>query len=316
MEFIKVKKPGLLTTIQDLGRVFSQKYGISSSGAMDSLSLRLGNIIVGNEESEAAIEITLIGPVFEFTREGVIAITGANISPKINGKDVEQWRSVPVSAGDTISFGRVEEGCRSYLIIAGGIDVPLVMGSRSTFIRGNFGGHQGRALIAGDTISVRKWDKMYRSVIGRGVPKKYRPQFNDKRKLRFVLGPQADQFEEKVIAQLSLGTYEILSESDRMGYRLQGPTIKHKESSDIISDYITAGSIQVPGNGQPIILMADCQMTGGYAKLGVVISVDLPYLAQRKPGEKVQFERIEIDEAQALWKAQEHFLTTMKMYNV
>lgn len=315
MEFLEVKKSGMLTTIQDRGRMSYQKYGVSSCGAMDSLSLRLANILVGNDEGEAAIEITLIGPVLQFIQDGVIAITGANLTPKINGKEVPLWRSISISAGDVLSFGMAKEGCRSYLAIAGGIDVPIVLGSRSTFIRGDFGGFEGRALKAGDAISVRESGQHLDSLLGRVIPPKYTPNYGEKRKIRFVLGPQADSFAEEVIHQFSSGIYEILSDSDRMGYRLKGPEIPHESTPDIISDYITAGSIQVPGNGQPIVLMADCQMTGGYTKIGVVIGVDIPYLAQQKPGDLIQFERVEINEAQLLWKKQEQFLSTIKIYN-
>ncbi|MEK5230433.1 biotin-dependent carboxyltransferase family protein [Lysinibacillus sp. FSL K6-0232] len=313
MEFIEIIKPGLMSTIQDLGRANYQKYGISASGAMDKLSLRIGNILVGNHDDEAAIEITLMGPHLKFLESGIIAITGADIEAKLNGEPVPLWTSIKVEKGDELTFGfATGYGCRAYIAIAGGVDVPVVLGSKSTSLRAGFGGINGKALQSKDIISIG--DTVDVSV-GRIVPVEYRPNFSKHRPIRFILGPQADEFETTELEKFCTSSYKVLNESDRMGFRLEGVSISHKVGPDIISDYITMGSIQIPGNGQPIVLMADCQMTGGYTKIGVVTDVDLPYLAQKKPGDTICFEKINIEEAQQLYKERERLLSLMKVNN-
>jgi len=316
MEFLEIMKPGLLSTIQDLGRESYQFYGVSACGAMDKLSLRFANILVGNDQDEAAIEVTLLGPKITFMESGIIAITGANLSPKMNGKSIPMWHALPVSRGDVLSFGHSADGCcRAYIAIAGGIDVPKIMGSRSTFTRGKFGGLDGRALKEGDRLSIGLSKCDPRFLVGRSIPTKYIPNFKDQRPIRFILGPQADAFTEEAIQTFTAGPYQILNESDRMGYRLEGAVINHCSGPDIISDYIITGSIQVPGSGQPIVLMSDCQMTGGYTKIGAVIGVDIPYLAQKKPGDQIHFEKIDIEQAQLLWKQQEQFMSILQINN-
>lgn len=313
MEFIEIIKPGLMSTIQDLGRANYQKYGISASGAMDRLSLRIANILVGNDDEEAAIEVTLTGPHLKFLEGGIIAITGADIGAKLNGEPVSLWTSIKVEKGDELTFGfATGYGCRAYIAIAGGIDVPIVIGSKSTSLRAGFGGMDGKALQSKDIISIG--NSMYTS-IGRILPTEYRPNFGEDRPMRFILGPQADEFKASELEKFCTSRYKVLNESDRMGFRLEGAAISHKVGPDIISDYITMGSIQIPGNGQPIVLMADCQMTGGYTKIGVVIDVDLPYLAQKKPGDVIHFEKIDIEEAQELYKKRERLLSLIKVNN-
>lgn len=313
MWFFEIIKPGLMSTIQDIGRANYQKYGISASGAMDKLSLRIGNIIVGNNDDEAAIEITFKGPKLKFLESGIIAITGADMGAKLNDELVPLWTSIKVNKGDYLTFSFATGfGCRAYIAIAGGIDVPIVIGSKSTSLRSGFGGVDGKALQAGDIISIGRSGC---ASIGRVFPLEYRPNFGEDRPMRFILGPQADEFTEVELEKFCISSYKILNESDRMGFRLEGAAILHKVGPDIISDYITMGSIQIPGNGQPIILMAECQMTGGYTKIGVVIDVDLPYLAQKKPGDTIHFERIDIEEAQQLYRERERFLSLLKVNN-
>lgn len=315
MEFLEIVKPGLLTTIQDLGRKDYQIYGISTCGAMDTFSLRLANILVGNKEEEAGLEITIIGPKIKFIHDGLIAITGADLSPKLNGEAVPLWKSIKVSKGDILDFGPIRYGCRAYMAIAGGIDVPQIMGSKSTFIRGGYGGLEGRSLQKGDTILIQRPKLTTNLLAGRKLPPSYIPNYQEERKVRVILGPQADAFTKEAIQDLISTPYRISSDSDRMGYRLEGTPLTHVVGADILSDFITAGSIQVPGSGQPIVLMADCQVTGGYTKIGVVIRVDLPYLGQKKPGDYVCFEQVEIVEAQKLWKKQEQLLSLMNIAN-
>lgn len=315
MEFLKIIKPGLLTTIQDLGRTNYQIFGISKSGAMDPLSLRLGNILVGNNQGEAAIEVTLLGPKIEFVNDGLIAITGANLSPKLNGKKISLWKAIQVSKGDILNFGPSVYGARSYISVAGGINVPKIMGSKSTFIRGGYGGLDGRRLLEGDILSIGL-PKINPSLIARRrIPSSYIPDFVVDRKIRVILGPQNAAFTNEAINSLFSETYKVTINSDRMGFRLDGTPLIHVTGADINSDFIVTGSIQVPGDGKPIILMSDCQVTGGYTKIAVVIGVDLSYLAQKKPGDNIQFENIDILEAQNLWKKQEQVLSLMNSNN-
>ncbi|RFU70286.1 biotin-dependent carboxyltransferase family protein [Peribacillus saganii] len=315
MEFLEIIKPGLLTTIQDLGRKDYQIYGISTCGAMDPFSSRIANILVGNNEVEAVLEVTLVGPKIKFIHDGLIAITGADLSSRLNGETIPLWKSIKVSKGDILDFGPIRYGCRSYIAVAGGIDVPQIMGSKSTFIRGGYGGLDGRKLQKGDTISI-DGSKLNTSLItSRKLPPSYILNFEEDRKVRVILGPQLEAFTKDAIEDLFLTPYKISIDSDRMGYRLEGVPLTHVMGADILSDFITAGSIQVPGSGQPIVLMSDCQVTGGYTKIGVVIGVDLPYLAQKKPGDYVRFEKIGIAEAQRLWKKQEQILSIMNKVN-
>ncbi|MEH7342435.1 biotin-dependent carboxyltransferase family protein [Bacillus sp. JJ1532] len=314
MEFLEIMKPGMLSTIQDLGRKNYQFYGVSACGAMDALSLRLANILVGNNEWEAGLEITMLGPKIKFIKDGLIAITGADLSPMLNGETVPLWKSIKVYKGDILDFGSIKYGCRSYLAMAGGIDVPPIMGSKSTFLRGGYGGLEGRKLQKGDVICIGEM-KAKTSFLARKLPPSYIPNYKENRMVRVILGPQNDAFTEEAIDLMLSTPYQISTNSDRMGYRLEGKALTHLNGPDIFSDFITAGSIQVPGNGQPIILMSDCQVTGGYTKIGVVIGVDLPYLAQRRPGDYVCFEEIDISEAQRLWKEQEKLLNLMNTVN-
>lgn len=316
MEFIKVLKPGLLTTIQDLGRLAYQKYGIPTSGAMDPLSLRIANILVGNKEDAGAIEVTLIGPKLKFIESGVIAITGANLSPTINNKPIPLWSTIKVDKNDILKFGESINGCRSYIAVNGGIDVPEIMGSKSTFIRGGYGGLKGRRIQKGDVVVREAKNNKPEVLCHRKLSPKVTPNFEKNKRVRVILGPQVDSFTKEAINNLLSGSYTIMKDSDRMGYRLEGPSLEHVSGADIISDYITAGSIQVPGNKQPIILMADCQVTGGYTKIGTVIGVDIPLIAQKKPGEQISFEKIEINEAQSLWKKQEKLISIIKLNNI
>jgi antagonist of KipI len=315
VEFVKVIKPGFFTTIQDLGRRASQKFGVSACGAMDPLSLRLANILVGNDEGEAALEATLIGPRLRFITDGVIAITGGDLSPSINGNPVPMWKSLRVYKDDELSLGGCNYGCRAYISFAGGIEVPKVIGSRSTFIRGNYGGIEGRLLEAGDEIPIGISPISYSKIAGRKLRPEHIPDYKKERLIRFIAGPQTSAFTTESLDIFTSNPYTVTNESDRMGYRLQGEQLKHVNGADIISDFITVGSIQVPAVGQPIILMADCQISGGYTKIGVVISVDIPYIAQKKPTDQIHFQAIEVLDAQEHWINQEKFISDLRLNN-
>lgn len=295
MSSIDVINGGILTTIQDSGRYGYQELGIPTSGVMDDYNYRLANILVGNKLDEAVLEMTYFGPILKFNEDLTLAITGSDMNPKINGQPAPMFETINVKAGDTLQFGKVNEGVRGYLAFGGSIDVPVVNGSKSTHIKTKMGGIDGRALKPKDTLNiVGSKDKTMRR-----IPEKYLPKFNHCNLLRVVLGPQDDYFTEKGIHDLfRSGGYQVTKDFDRMGIRLKGTSIEHKETADIISDGTTFGSIQVPANGQPIILVADRQTTGGYTKIGNVITPDLHKLAQISFLDKILFQKVTIEEAQ------------------
>ena len=261
---------------------------------MDTFSLVAANILVANNPNDACLEITLIGPELQALADTQIAITGGKISVKVNGEDVPMWQTLTVHKGDIISLGKVEGGCRSYLSVRGGINTPVVLGSRSTYVRGKFGGIEGRQLRAGDIImgfNVSLLNAEYK------LPEKLIPQFTGSFKVHVVLGPQADMFTERAVETLLSSQYGVTIESDRMGYRLEGPTIEHKGKAEIISDALLPGAIQVPRNGKPIIIMKDAQTTGGYPKIATAITPDLDMLGQAKPNDIIKFMEITLEEA-------------------
>lgn len=308
-------KPGLLTTIQDRGREAYRKFGVSVSGVMDPLSFRLGNILVGNEENAAVLEATLVGPTIRFEAEILFAVTGGNLSPQLNDEEIPMWSTIKANPGDELSFGKYQDGARAYIAFAGGIDVPEVMESRSTFMRGEYGGLEGRALKRGDTIPIGKPTIAIDAIRGRRLRHQDIPNFKVERPIRFILGPHVAAFEEKSVKEFLTESFTVSNASDRMGYRLEGATLQHKNAADIISDFITIGTIQVPGSGQPIVHMADCGTSGGYTKLGVIISEDIPYIAQKKPGDKLAFTNVSVDFAQDAIIEKENLLKDISMDN-
>jgi len=301
MTIMKILKPGMYTTIQDIGRYNHQKSGMSVSGAMDQFSLRVANILVGNMDSEACLETTLFGLKIKFEGDALIALTGANLMPKINNKDIDMWSGVKVLDGDELSFETAKSGCRTYIAIAQGIDVPAVMGSKSTYVKGKVGGFEGRMLKAGDEIKIGCAGKVDFTNIKR-LPIELIPSYNKDNVVRVILGPQDDYFTEEGVNTFLDCEYQVTSEADRMGYRLSGPKIDHKASADIISDGITMGSVQIPGDGAPIIMMADRQTTGGYTKIATIITPDINIVGQLKPGDNVRFKLIDIEEAHRIYK--------------
>lgn len=299
MRALEVIQPGAFTTVQDLGRYGYQKYGVSISGAMDRFALRAANLLVGNEEGEAAVEATIVGPKLKALENMRMAITGADLSPEIDGKPAPMWTALDVPEGRTLSFRVPRSGCRAYLAVGGGVDFPVVMGSRSIHTRSNLGG-SGRALAKGDFIPIK--DSRVRNH-GPGacrLPEDLVPVYGRHWKIRAVMGPQNDYFTQRGIETFLGSDYEITPQADRMGYRLKGPKIEHKGGPDILTDATPPGSVQVPGDGMPIVLLADGQTTGGYSKIATVISVDQDLLAQARPGDKVRFQRVTIFEAHRL----------------
>ena len=298
--------PGMLTTVQDGGRWGYQGKGMPVAGAMDLQSFRLGNILVGNDENDAALEVTVLGPtLYVSDGEGMAAVTGADLGFRVNGQLAPMWTALAVKAGDTLSFSGPKSGCRAYLCFSGGIEVPVVMESRSTYTRAKVGGLEGRALKKDDRVLCGEPRPLWKKCEGLVCPAELRAVYPPDAPLRVVPGPQEDLFTGKGIETFYGSDYSVSNSADRMGYRMDGPEIEHTGAADIISDAIPLGAVQVPGHGQPIVMLADRQTTGGYTKIGVVCSVDIAALSQRLPGHGIRFVKITLDEALSLVK-EEH----------
>ena len=318
---IIVKKSGPMTTLQDLGRVGFQKYGVLVNGAMDSFSSRLANLLVGNKPQEAALEMTMIGVTLDLTAGTAIALTGADLDAKIEGQVVPRFRPVYIKKDCTLRCAFSKQGCRGYLAVAGGFDVPVVMGSKSTYLRAKIGGFKGRALKDGDELLVGSpsapMQKFMRRLADKGSPNAafstvtwFAPGnfvFGDD-EIRVTQGQQYDWFTPESIKTFFSTPYEITLQSDRMGYRLAGAVLAQKEERSLVSEPVTFGSIQVPADGNPIILLADRQTAGGYPKIGAVVCADLPRLAQRQPKSQLHFKEVSLVEAERLYLQQEHYL--------
>lgn len=306
---ITVLNPGLLTTVQDMGRVGYQQFGVSVSGVMDPRAAATANILAGNPEDEAVLECTMLGPQLRFDGANTIAITGGDLGASLDGQPVPTYRAVAVQAGQTLRFQGPKTGCRAYIAFAGGLDIPLVMGSRSTYMKAKISGLEGRKLQKGDVIGFRApgtpKNLSERYIYPEFIP---RPGYT----IRVVMGPQDDAFTQKGVATFLGETYSVTNEFDRMGYRMDGPVIEHVTDGNIISDGIAFGAIQVPTEGKPIIMMADRQTTGGYTKIANVISADFRLLGQLKAGDKVKFEKVSIQEAQQALLNQRAALRTLR----
>ena len=290
---LHVLNPGPLTTVQDCGRFGYMAYGIGTSGAMDAAAYKAANALVGNRNGEAVLEATLLGPTIRFDGDCVIALTGADMGAQLDGVPLETYCVHEVRAGQNLTMGMAKTGCRGYLAVSGGIDVPVVMGSRSTNLKCQLGGVEGRALKRGDILETA--DVSLSTARKKSVPK---PEFSQTVMVRVIPGPQDDLFTPAGLRTLWESEYTVSTSSDRMGLRLDGPAVETVSGSDIVSVGIALGAIQVTSAGQPIILMADRQTTGGYAKVGTVCSVDLPKLAQLRPGGVVRMQPITVQAAQ------------------
>ncbi|MEH6948026.1 biotin-dependent carboxyltransferase family protein [Bacillus sp. JJ634] len=316
---LRVIKPGLLTTIQDLGRKGFQKHGVIVSGAMDIYSLRIANLLVGNQEGEAALEVTLMGPTFKVEEDCVIAITGGDLSPTIDERTVPMWRPVYVKKGAILRFGRCKSGCRAYLSVAGGYAISEVLGSKSTYLRGQMGGYKGRALQVDDvvpfnghsTMLKHEWAESFSAAKWFVHAKEFLPSRIPV--IRFLAGSQYEYFTNSSKFQFVDSLFKVSSQSDRMGYRISGPVLELQHKRDILSEAVSNGSIQVPPDGNPIILLADRQTTGGYPKIAQVITTDLSLIGQLKPGESIQFSQVTLKEAEQLYIQKEQKLKQLKV---
>jgi len=311
MGMIEVIESGIFTTVQDLGRYGYRRYGVPVSGALDQFAIRVANLLVGNKEEAAGIEITFMGPRLRFHCDTTIALTGGDLGPKIDEKPVPCWEPVAVPKGSILSFEGPKDGIRSYLCVKGGIDVPLVLGSRSTFTRSGLGGFEGRALAPGDLVPVAETGSLATRAAWKRTPTGISHYGND-HTLRVIMGPQDDAFTEAGMRTFLSSTFTVTPMFDRMGYRLEGPVIEHKLGADIVSDGTPCGAVQVTGNGMPIVLLADCGTTGGYTKIAAVISVDLPKIGQAQPGDTIRFRSVSVEESHRALREQEELIATLK----
>ena len=297
---IRVLKAGMLTTVQDLGRYGYQSQGFSVAGVMDIRSFKIANMLLDNPENEAVLEFTLIGPTLEFTSDTIIAITGGDFSPTINGEAAPMYTAIYVNKGDVLKFASARTGTRGYLAFSSYLDIPVVMGSRCTNLKSRIGGFKGRKLQNEDYIGFRIKRRYLPYFLSRTLPPDH---FEDtSATLRVVMGPQDALFTKAGIRTFLENEYTVTSDFDRMGCRLDGPFIAPTGTSDIISDGIAFGAIQVPSHGKPIILLSDRQTTGGYAKIAAVISADIPKLVQRKTDHRIRFKAVTVEEAQAIYR--------------
>jgi len=323
---MQIRAGGLQTTVQDLGRPDSQRQGVPAGGAMDRTALRVGNLLVGNDEGAAGLEATLIGPTISFDHPTLVAVTGADLCATVDHKPLAPWHAALVQPGAVLRFGAPVRGCRAYIAVAGGIDVPVVFGSRSTYLRAEFGGHEGRALRAGDSLGLGvpsalsyriagslQSDEPGMSVARWSVAPPIRPKYSDDAIVRLIPGAHTDALSPQSRDQLFNTRFRVSASSDRMGYRLQGAELALQRPIELLSEAVAFGTVQLPPGGAPIILMADRQTTGGYPRIGEVATIDLPLVAQLKPGDHVRFRAISLEDAQRVYLAREQELAQARL---
>ena len=309
MDAISVLTPGAYTTVQDKGRYGYQQMGIPVSGVLDAFAFRAANMLVGNPDYAAVLEITIMGPRLEILVESDVAVTGAEMGMTLNEQPVEGWKSIRVKPGDILNIQQVKSGCRGYLAVNGGINVPVVMGSRATYVGGKLGGYRGRPLKEGDVIQSGD-AKLLNTPLK--FPTDLIPKHLSEIIIRAIPGPQDDFFQEG-LDTLFQSDYMVSTKADRMGYRLQGPNIKLAEGmpKSIISEPTMPGGVQIPADEQPIILLVE-QTVGGYTKIVTVISTDLPKVAQATPGDTIRFEKVTLETAHSLYQERQKLLHDME----
>jgi antagonist of KipI len=316
---LKILNPGLMTTVQDLGRFGYAHYGVTPAGAADALALRVANRLLGNAEQEAGLEMTLLGPTIEFERTAVVVLTGANIDCRLShtaaparsasaaapvGARAPMWKPFPVLPGAVLKCGPITGGARAYLAVQGGFEITPVMNSAATLRSAHLGGFAGRELRAGDRLEV----KHASSTPIRSLREEARPFLAPRRELRITTGPQSSWFGKEEFAKLQRCPYAVLGDSDRRGVRLRGEALTLPPKSQLVTEGISLGAMQVPPDGQPIILFVDQQTTGGYPKVANVIAADLRHLAQLRPRDEVRFRLVTVEEAVGFLRQQEQWL--------
>lgn len=298
---ITIIRPGMLTTVQDLGRRGRRALGVPPGGAVDALALRLVNLLVGNDEGAAALEFTLLGPELEFAADTTIAVGGGDFIGA-----VPRWQPLRVRAGERLKFGAARSGCRGYLAVAGGLDVPQVLGSRGTYLRATLGGMEGRALREGDVLPAKE---IVRDVVGQWrIDERILPAYSTSPTVRFIAGAQAAEFG----GTFASAEFRVTAKSDRMGVRLAGPKVMRNVARELVSTTVVPGTVQVPPDGQPIVLLADAQTIGGYPQIAHVVTVDLPLVAQLRPGDALRFVEVSLEAARELVRIRERAIAMLR----
>lgn len=299
-----VLDPGFLTTVQDCGRHGYQYFGVPVSGAMDVLAFTAGNSLVGNPHNAGSLEFTLSGPELEVLDDTLIAVTGWGFSCLVDGYPMPSWTAVHIKRGSIVTLKKDDRGSWGYISISGGIQLPEMLGSRSTYLRGHFGGIEGRPLQGGDHLVSPIVDAQTLALSGNIIDPVQRPHYDQNPTLSVIPGPQYDYFTTNGIDTFLQSKYLLSMTSDRMGYRMEGPPIEHNKGADIVSDGMFAGAVQVPANGQPIVMMAEAATTGGYTKIAGLTTVSRCLLAQCQPGEsQVEFRLVSVENAQQEYRA-------------
>src|SRR5437899_473826 len=312
-----VTRAGFLTSVQELGRTGFRQFGISTSGALDPFALRVANLLVGNDEGAAGLEITLGGLHLRFDDERMIAWCGGEFDVQIGSRALPAGHVAHLKAGDELKFGRAQIGCRCWVAISGGIDVPVVLGSRSTDLRANFGGFEGRALRDGDQLSLAEFRRSEaaatQDISSWAGPHDWVSPASREPKLRFVRGADWNRFNASTLQRLTSEVFTVSADSDRMGARFDGPELKREDETDLVSEAVAPGTIQVPPSGKPILLLGDCQTIGGYPKIAHVITVDLGIAAQLRAGDAVRFFEVSLQDAHRLLLERERDLERFRI---
>jgi antagonist of KipI len=303
---LKILRSGMLTSVQDLGRRGYRSSGVPLSGAMDSFALRVANSLVGNSEDQAVLEFTLVGPELEFTEDALVAVTGAEC------EGVRSWRPFEVQVGERLKLGACVRGCRGYVAVNRGIDVAPVLGSRSTYLRGRWGGFEGRALREGDRLAIGPRMLMETALPpprhGWQIDPRLFPRYSSSPVIRAIRGSPESGLTDELFAT----EFKVSPQSDRMGLRLIGENFPHANGGNLLSATVVPGTVQIPPDGQPVILMADAQTIGGYRQAAHVVCVDLPLVAQLRPGDRLRFVEVSIEEAHRLTLARDRAVAILR----
>ena len=310
MKHLEVQSPGLLTTVQDLGREGYGPLGVSPSGAADLISLRIGNRLVGNPENSPALEMTLLGGSFRFSEAAVFALTGSDFDASLDASPLPFWCSAEAQPGQSLRVGPTRSGARCYLSVQGGISVEPFLGSASTHLLSGLGGHHGRPLKKGDKLYI---DASGRPFQRKSVSAAILHQLAPRKALRVTPGPQSDTFTQSALKLFYANSYRVAEDSNRMGLRLEGPAIPQESPGEMISEGVSLGAIQIAAGGQPIILFVEQQTTGGYAKIANVISADFHSLGQLRPRDEIRFEMVDWNTARTLLLEQEKLLSSPEL---
>lgn len=309
MDALRVEAAGLLTTVQDLGRLNAVASGVPAGGAMDRFAHSAANLLVGNDPGAATLECTLTGPRLVAARSCLVAITGADLDPRVNGEPVAMWTGIFLSAGAHLAFGTRRRGARAYIAVAGGVAADRWLGSQSTNLMAARGGMHGRALMAGDVVSVAAGPGAP-AVSGRELPRHLRPDYDD-HSLHAIAGPHIGRLGSQGRHALFTSAFKVSHQADRMGYRLEGPDLD-SSGEELLSFGLTAGVVQLPAGGRPILLMADHQTAGGYPVIATVVGASLPVAAQLAPGDELRFAEVSVEVALRMRRARQAALDSLR----